>query len=52
MLEVKWKAQRLFIMSLLEDCFNPCYVGSKMESESHPLTNVLSVPFQSLLCWK
>ena len=32
MLEVKWKDACLRTSSLLFICFNPCYVGSKMES--------------------
>jgi len=33
MLEVKWKDYRLVLKKLFDGCFNPCYVGSKMESQ-------------------
>ena len=32
MLEVKWKEPVLFLIGTKVFCFNPCYVGSKMES--------------------
>jgi len=31
MLEVKWKAQSVPFELMANECFNPCYVGSKME---------------------
>jgi len=34
MLEVKWKASRALMSAFRFGCFNPCYVGSKMESET------------------
>ena len=52
MLEVKWKD---FLDELLLDIFpsfNPCYVGSKMESEIKQLQLKKKALFQSLLCWK
>ena len=35
MLEVKWKACYNILSSVVTNSFNPCYVGSKMES-SYP----------------
>jgi len=32
MLEVKWKGYYGGLELFLDSCFNPCYVGSKMES--------------------
>ena len=52
MLEVKWKVRQNEVTSSYLHCFNPCYVGSKMES-GHDLFDLeMKKKFQSLLCWK
>jgi len=52
MLEVKWKASEKEVGRLNAQSFNPCYVGSKMESKLNNYSPHLSSLFQSLLCWK
>ena len=52
MLEVKWKDEIGFISANELGCFNPCYVGSKMERSFAQTTQNLYSQFQSLLCWK
>ena len=52
MLEVKWKGFRLSSKLGLYPCFNPCYVGSKMESLQENIQCKWKRLFQSLLCWK
>jgi len=52
MLEVKWKAIGGVTSDGLDAGFNPCYVGSKMESERIRPLKPEDFEFQSLLCWK
>ena len=52
MLEVKWKVESSASIVFIPMCFNPCYVGSKMESRDLDLSALLVGTFQSLLCWK
>jgi len=52
MLEVKWKDVREDLVNEEIRSFNPCYVGSKMESFSAMANAVDWTEFQSLLCWK
>ena len=52
MLEVKWKEKIQLKIFYMHYSFNPCYVGSKMESVDHPNDRLIDDKFQSLLCWK
>jgi len=52
MLEVKWKVLKNLGGEVMTAGFNPCYVGSKMESSLKELHAVTYFLFQSLLCWK
>jgi len=52
MLEVKWKEGKGATETAHLYRFNPCYVGSKMESPKLALPVMLATLFQSLLCWK
>ena len=52
MLEVKWKEGKQPPPLPKERCFNPCYVGSKMERKVDPDKREHYFEFQSLLCWK
>ena len=52
MLEVKWKEFSLESSDSAEGSFNPCYVGSKMESLGENSRKDYGDMFQSLLCWK
>ena len=52
MLEVKWKGVNAKVDLLVTTSFNPCYVGSKMESSLFGIDLQVNERFQSLLCWK
>ena len=52
MLEVKWKVIYFIDLDGGGVGFNPCYVGSKMESPYYNLEMGKAIAFQSLLCWK
>ena len=52
MLEVKWKVRINSVVRSPERGFNPCYVGSKMESVEACIMVSRGTLFQSLLCWK
>ena len=52
MLEVKWKVRAFFLVRNIKLGFNPCYVGSKMESIEVDMNRYSITEFQSLLCWK
>jgi len=52
MLEVKWKGKSGLASNYYAICFNPCYVGSKMEREPTAEGGECVPWFQSLLCWK
>ena len=52
MLEVKWKDNYYYSGFFQFECFNPCYVGSKMERKAPNDAVDEVILFQSLLCWK